>query len=202
MSAPVVGALWFRHTTEFGRRADFDRFASAMASFVAAIPSTAPIPPRHARRGLPTGVVEEIAPFATGGRIGWPFEGGTNVLFTIRRAGAVQLPLSLDALRCRAPANDQVKTAAEPIASRADSATSIAPARATAVTRLATCGRTISAPGGRVGRLRATPRSSYPGMWRRPASGKPSATTAARSINASRVCRFSSSRLISAPVSR
>ena len=98
MSAPVVGALWFRHTTEFGRRADFDRFASAMASFVAAIPSTAPIPLRHARRGLPTGVVEEIASFATGGRIGWPFEGGTNVLFTIRRAGAVQLHLSLDAL--------------------------------------------------------------------------------------------------------
>jgi hypothetical protein len=92
--------------------------------------------------------------------------------------------------------------AAEPIASRADSATSTAPARATAVTRLATCGRTISAPGGRVGRPRATPRSRYAGMWRRPAPGKPSATTAARSINASRVCRFSSSRLISAPVSR
>jgi hypothetical protein len=38
-----------------------DLFAGAMASFVAATPSTAPMTLRHVSGGLPAGAVEEIA---------------------------------------------------------------------------------------------------------------------------------------------
>lgn len=51
MPARVVGACGFRHTADFGCRADVGLFAGAMASFVAATPSTAPITLRHASRG-------------------------------------------------------------------------------------------------------------------------------------------------------
>jgi hypothetical protein len=65
-----------RHAAEFGCRARVDLLACAIASFVAATLSTAPMSLRHISGGLPTGAVEEIAAFAIGGTIVPPFKCG------------------------------------------------------------------------------------------------------------------------------
>jgi hypothetical protein len=56
--------------------------------------------------------------------------------------------------------------------------------------------------GAAAGVTRPSSASRYTHRARPSVPGKPSATTPASSINASRVSRFNSSRLISAPVSR